>query len=138
MNDSYLTAEVSTDPAKLDVSFIHTFISSSYWAAGRTKDEVITCIRNSVNFGLYVNGKQVGYGRVVTDKVAFAYLMDVFIDPAYRGKGYGYLLVENILQDPELKAVRTWRLATSDAHELYAKFGFRPLEKPGNMMERKS
>ena len=127
---------ISTDKHLLQPVFIHPFISASYWAKGRTMEAIMNCIEHSLNFGVYVNGKQIGYARVVTDYTVFAYLMDLFIDEAYRGKGYSKQLVSYILEHPELKQVTTWRLATTDAHGLYEKFGFRPLSKPENMMER--
>lgn len=127
---------ISTDKQLLQPGFIHQFISASYWAKGRTMEAIMNCIEHSLNFGVYVNGKQIGYARVVTDYTVFAYLMDLFIDEAYRGKGYSKQLVSYILEHPELKQVTTWRLATTDAHGLYEKFGFRALSKPENMMER--
>lgn len=127
---------ISTDKQLLQPVFIHQFISASYWAKGRTMEAIMNCIEHSLNFGVYVNGKQIGYVRVVTDYTVFAYLMDLFIDEAYRGKGYSKQLVSYILEHPELKQVTTWRLATTDAHGLYEKFGFRALSKPENMMER--
>ena len=127
---------ISTDKQLLQPVFIHQFISASYCAKGRTMEAIMNCIEHSLNFGVYVNGKQIGYARVVTDYTVFAYLMDLFIDEAYRGKGYSKQLVSYILEHPELKQVTTWRLATTDAHGLYEKFGFRALSKPENMMER--
>jgi hypothetical protein len=78
---------ISTDKAKLDVPFIQHFLKDIYWAAGRTIDEVQRTIDASFCFGIYLDGKQIGFARVVTDYVVFAYLMDVFIDEAHRGKG---------------------------------------------------
>ena len=98
----------------------------------------MTCIRHSLNFGLYLSGKQIGYARVVTDYAVFAYLMDVFIAEAHRGKGYGKELIAAVLNHEDLKQMPTWRLATSDAHLLYEKFRFGPLAHPEKMMERKA
>lgn len=127
---------IDTDTQKLDINFIHGFISNTYWAKGRTLAEVQTCIDNSLNFGIYVNGQQVGYARVVTDYVAFAYLMDVFIAEEHRKKGYSSHLMEFILQYEALDKIKVWRLATTDAHFLYEKFGFKALKSPEKMMER--
>ena len=127
---------IHTDKEKLDIHFIHAFISTSYWAKGRTLDEVQMCIDNSLNFGVYLNGKQIGYARVVTDYIVFAYLMDVFIDKNYRNKGYSKLLMEFIFAHDLLKKVQGWKLKTTDAHFLYEKFGFKPLEQPERMMEK--
>lgn len=128
---------ISNDTERLDVHFIHQFLTNSYWAKGRTLEAVQNSIKNSFNFGIYLGGNQIGFARVITDFVVFAYLMDVFIDEKFRGKGYSKLLVENILNHPELKTIQTWRLGTSDAHGLYAQFGFKPLEFPEKMMELK-
>lgn len=125
----------STNQTRLDVVFIHNFISKSYWAKGRTLEQMQTCINNSWNVGVYLNDTQIGYGRVVTDFFQFAYVMDVFIMPDERGKGYSKRLMEFMLNAPELKDINVWRLATHDAHDLYRQFGFTPLEKPENMME---
>jgi GNAT superfamily N-acetyltransferase len=127
---------VSTDKSKLDVPFIQNFLKDIYWAAGRTIDEVQTTIDASFCFGIYLDDNQFGFARVVTDYVVFAYLMDVFIDSNHRGKGYSSILIEAMMKEPQLQQVKIWRLATSDAHFLYEKFGFTPLAHPEKMMEK--
>lgn len=127
---------VSSEKERLNVAFIHQFISGSYWAKGRTIDEVKICIDNSINFGIYADGEQIGYARVVTDYFQFAYLMDVFIDNGFRGKDYSKILLQHIFDHEALCKIKVWRLATTDAHGLYRQFGFTPLSKPENMMER--
>jgi GNAT superfamily N-acetyltransferase len=127
---------VSTDKNKLDVPFIQHFLKDIYWAAGRTLEEVQITIDNSFCFGIYLNDKQIGFARVITDYVVFAYLMDVFITEEHRGKGYSSILIENMMNEPMLKDVKIWRLATSDAHFLYKKFGFNGLAHPEKMMEK--
>ena len=127
---------VSKDKSKLDVPFIQNFLKDIYWAAGRTMEEVQRTIDASVCFGIYLDGKQIGFARVITDYIVFAYLMDVFISEEFRGNGYSSLLIENMMTDPELQEVKIWRLATTDAHFLYEKFGFTPLAHPEKMMEK--
>ena len=127
---------VSSDKSLLDVAFIQNFLKDIYWAAGRTMEEVQTTIDASVCFGIYDDGQQIGFGRVITDYVVFAYLMDVFITPSQRGKGYSSKLIRAMMEEPLLQQVKIWRLATSDAHFLYKKFGFTPLEHPTKMMEK--
>ena len=127
---------VSTDKNKLDVSFIQNFLKDIYWAAARTIEEVQITIDSSFCFGIYLNDKQIGFARVVTDYVVFAYRMDVFIVEEHRGKGYSSVLIENMLNEPQLQKVKIWRLATSDAHFLYEKFGFKALKNPEKMMEK--
>ncbi len=127
--------KIDTDKSKLDIDFIHAFISKAYWAKDRTVEEMQTCIDNSFNFGVYLNNSQIGYARVVTDYSQFAYLLDVFIDEKHRGNGFSKDLMNFIMCSKILKNIKTWRLATSDAHLLYQQFGFTALSKPENMME---
>ncbi|MBP6182743.1 GNAT family N-acetyltransferase [Flavobacterium sp.] len=128
---------VSTDKNKLDVPFIQHFLKDIYWAAGRTMEEVQITIDNSFCFGIYLNDNQLGFARVITDYVVFAYLMDVFIAEEHRGKGYSSILISSMMNEPKLKEIKIWRLATTDAHFLYEKFGFKALENPEKMMEKK-
>ncbi len=127
---------VSTDKTKLDVPFLQNFLKDIYWAAGRTIDEVQTTIDASVCFGIYLDDQQIGFARVITDYVVFAYIMDVFIDEKHRGKGYSSVLIKAMMEEPQLEQVKIWRLATSDAHFLYEKFGFTSLAHPEKMMEK--
>jgi GNAT superfamily N-acetyltransferase len=127
---------VSTDKNKLNVPFIQYFLKDIYWAAGRTMEEVQITIDNSFCFGIYLNDKQIGFARVITDYVVFAYLMDVFITEEHRGKGYSSILISSMMNEPKLKEVKIWRLATTDAHFLYEKFGFKALSHPEKMMEK--
>ena len=127
---------VSSDKTKLNLPFIQNFLKDIYWAAGRTMEEVQITIDASVCFGVYYNDHQIGFARVITDYVVFAYVMDVFIDENHRGNGYASILMEAMLNEPQLQQVKIWRLATSDAHFLYEKFGFKALAHPEKMMEK--
>jgi GNAT superfamily N-acetyltransferase len=127
---------VSTDKNKLNITFIQNFLKDIYWAAGRTIDEVQTTIDASVCFGIYLDDIQIGFARVITDYVVFAYVMDVFIDQNHRRKGYSSILINSMMTEPKLQQVKIWRLATSDAHFLYKKFGFNSLAHPEKMMEK--
>jgi GNAT superfamily N-acetyltransferase len=127
---------VSTDKTQLNVPFIQHFLKDVYWAAGRTIQEVQITIDQSFCFGIYRDGEQIGFARVITDYVVFAYVMDVFIDATHRGKGYSSILINTMINEPQLQKVKIWRLATSDAHFLYEKFGFTPLAHPEKMMEK--
>lgn len=76
---------ISTDKDKLNVAYIHQFLSHSYWAENIPLDVVQRSIDGSLCFGIYHHDKQIGFARVITDEATFAYLADVFIDEAYRG-----------------------------------------------------
>lgn len=127
---------ISTDKSKLDVPFIQNFLKDIYWAAGRTMEEVQATIDSSVCFGIYLNEVQIGFARVITDYVVFGYVMDVFIAKEHRGNGYSSILISAMMNEPVLKDLKIWRLATSDAHFLYEKFGFKALAHPEKLMEK--
>jgi GNAT superfamily N-acetyltransferase len=127
---------VSTDKSKLDIPFLQNFLKDVYWTAGRTLEEVQTTVDASFCFGIYLKEKQIGFCRVITDYVVFAYVMDVFIDEKHRRKGYSSILINAMMTEPQLQQVKIWRLATSDAHFLYQKFGFTSLAHPEKMMEK--
>jgi len=118
---------ITTDASRLDVDVIYNYLSQSYWAAGIPRHIVEKSIDNSLCFGVFHQGAQVGFARLITDKATFAYLADVFILPGYRGKGLSKLLMEVIHSHPELQNLRRWMLATRDAHGLYSQFGWQPL-----------
>ena len=120
---------------ELDIETIHNFLRESYWAKGIPRSIVEKAINNSLCFGMYHNSKQVGFGRVVTDLATFAYLADVFVVPAYRGRGLGKWLVSCLLAHPEVQGLRRWLLATLDAHGLYEQNGFVALRRPEVFME---
>lgn len=128
---------ISTDPVRLDLAAIHDYLSNrSYWVPGISFSDVEQAAKKSINFGMYYQGQQIGYARVLTDYVRFAYLMDVFISEEYRGKGLGKWLIECVFSHPALQDVRRWMLATWDAHDLYARYGFEPLARPDRFMEK--
>ncbi len=126
---------ISTDRQRLDLDVIHGFLAASYWAEGRTPDRVAQSIEHSLPFGLYHRQAQVGFARVLTDYVVLAFLADVFVLEAHRGRGLGAWLVEVVTSLPELRSVRRWLLGTRDAHALYRRFGFGD-PAPGVLMER--
>lgn len=127
---------ISTDKKKLDIAFIQKFLKDIYWAAGRTIEEVQITIDASICFGLYLNDKQIGFARVITDYVVFAYVMDVFVEEKHRGKGYSSQLIKAMMEEETLQKVKIWRLASKDAQFLYEKFGFTSLAFPERMMEK--
>lgn len=118
---------ISTDINKLDIHYIHHFLSKSYWAENIPFDVVKRSADGSLCFGVYHQEKQIGFARVITDEATFAYLCDVFIDEAHRGKGLSKWLMDVILAYPGLQGLRRFMLATKDAHGLYQQFGFMPL-----------
>lgn len=128
---------ISTDHADLDVGLIHRFLAEdSTWARGIPRALVERSIAHSLCFGGFRGQAQVAFARVVTDRATFANLVDVFVLPAHRGRGYGKELVGAVLADPRLQNLRRFTLATADAHGLYAQFGFTSPRRPETLMER--
>ncbi len=127
---------ISTDKSILDINLLHKFLSTSYWAGGRSIEEVKNSVEHSYCFGVYLNNQQIGFARVVTDFTIFAYLMDVFILEDYRGNGYSKRLLNKIFDDEKLSRVKKWLRATKDAHTLYAGFGFEKIKKVERWMEK--
>jgi GNAT superfamily N-acetyltransferase len=130
--DGYL---ISTDKSRLDLPAIHHFLSQeAYWSKNIPFDVVKRAVENSLCFGVYHGEEQVGFARVISDLATFAYIGDVFILEGHRGRGLSKWLVESILAHPDLQGLRTWLLATRDAHELYRRFGFQGLTSPERYM----
>ena len=127
---------ISDDKLKLDVELIHKFLTTSYWAEGRTIEEVKNSIEHSICFGVYKDDQQIGFARILTDYSVVAYLMDVFILEEYRGKGFSKLLLKRIFDDVRFKGIKKWILSTKDAHSLYTKFGFEKIKNPDRLMEK--
>jgi N-acetylglutamate synthase-like GNAT family acetyltransferase len=126
---------ISDDPALLDLAVIHNFLVSCYWAEGIPFDVMRRSIENSLPFGVYDDGRQVGFARVVTDYATFAYVGDVLILESHRGRGLSKRLMEVIMSHPRLQGLRRWHLVTRDAHGLYAQSGFSALKNPAMHME---
>ena len=127
---------ISTDRRRVSLDNVHAFLTSSYWAKGIPRGTVQRSIENSLCFGIYRGDDQVGFARVISDFATYAYLADVYVLEAYRGRGLSKWLMECIVSHPALQGLRRWTLATRDAHGLYGKFGFTPLAAPARWMER--
>ena len=128
---------ISTDPGRLDRKLIHSFLSEeSGWSKGIPYERVNRSIDNSLNFGVYDGPEMVGYARVISDLATIAYLGDVFVLPAYRGRGLSRMLLDAILEHPDLQGLRRWILLTSTAEALYRKYGFNQPARPEIYMEK--
>ena len=126
---------ITTDPEKLDLDAIHAYLSRSFWAEGIPKETVARSIANSLCFGLFDRGAQVGFARVVTDRATYAYLCDVYVLESHRGHGLGKWLVETVMAHPDLQGLRRFQLVTRDAHGLYSRHGFETPVNPERQME---
>jgi N-acetylglutamate synthase-like GNAT family acetyltransferase len=128
--------QLDDDPSRLDIAFVWRELTNAYWSRGIPRELVERAIRSSRCFGVYREGEQVAFARVIGDMATFAYLCDVVVAERCRGRGLGKRLVAAILEQPGLADVRRVLLATKDAHGLYARFGFEDVP-PHVFMERK-
>ena len=133
MND----IDISTDAARLDVAAVHRFLAQeSHWARGIDRTTVERSVRNSLCFGAFRDGTQIGFARVVTDRATFAFVCDVFVVPEARGQGVARRLVDAIMRHPDLQGLRRMALTSRDAQGLYEHAGFAGLANPERWMER--
>lgn len=129
--------EIDTDKVRLDTGLVHHFLAKcSHWARGIPRDVLERAIDHSLCFGLYRDGAQMGFARIVTDEATFAYLADVFVVAEERNAGLGRWLVETILAHPPLQGLRRWLLVTSNAASLYRRCGFGDLQSRFTYLER--
>jgi len=139
MNDEYYHKngyQISTDKSLINFETVHKYLGEdSYWCKQIPKETLQRAIENSMCFGIYHNGEQAGFARVISDNATFAYICDVFVLPKFRGIGLSKWLIQSILSHPDLQGLRRWSLATLDAHGLYKQMGFTELSKPDRWME---
>ena len=127
--------QISTDKNRLQPEAIQAYLTTSYWSPGITLERVQASINGSACFGLYHEDQQIGFARVISDGVTFAYLADVYVRPDYQGHGLGKWLMSCIVDQSEFKDIRKWLLRTRDAHGLYRQYGFQSLSNPEIVME---
>lgn len=126
---------ISTDRKRIDAAAVREYLARSYWAQGISREVVERSIEGSLCFGLFFQERQVGFARIVTDAMTFAYLCDVYVLEEHRGRGLSKWLMETVLAHAALQRIRRFVLATRDAHSLYERYGFRRLAQPESYME---
>lgn len=127
---------ITKDKSLLNTQQIQNMLKETYWGKTRSLKEIETTIENSRCYGLFLNNEQIGFARVLSDTVVFAYLMDVLIHKDHQGKGYAKILLDFIFNDPEYANIHRWNLNTKDAHDLYRQYGFSDLASPDVFMEK--
>jgi len=133
---SFKHFRLTDDPRDISLHEVHCLLRASYWAPNRNESVQAQAMAHSLNVAALENDRLVAYARVVTDRATFAWLCDVIVAPEYRGQGLGQALLRFLDAHPGLQGLRRWLLATRDAHELYARFGWQPLDRPAVWMER--
>lgn len=127
---------ITTDKTKMVPADIYKWLSEeSYWSKHMPYDTFIRSFDNSFCIGALKDGRQVGYGRLITDYATYAYLADVFVYDEHRGKGISKIMMQELFELDWVKGLRRIMLATKDAHELYRKVGFKESNFPERIME---
>jgi GNAT superfamily N-acetyltransferase len=137
--DAYTRGDytLTWDPGIQDPEAVHAYLTRSYWAEGISLENVKKAMEHSLCCGVFKGGDQVGFSRVVTDRTSVAYLCDVYVLEAHRGRGLASWMLESLAEHRELQGLRRVILVTRDAHKLYLKHGFSVLAKPESYMEKR-
>ncbi len=127
-----LNIEISASRDKLKIADVQAMLSTTFWSPGITVEEISKGIQNSsLIVGSYMaDQRQIGFLRVISDKVRFGYIMEVVVADEFRRKGIGQEMVRFAMAHPELGDVYQWLLITKDAHGVYEKCGFQKLQTP--------
>lgn len=129
MADGYVLRE---GLAAMDFARVRALLAATYWVPGIGRDRIERAAEHSaLVIGAFApDGGQVGYARVISDKTRFAYICDVVVDEAHRGRGVARAMTRFALEHPNFVTVVTWTLSTRDAHGVYAPLGFLPITDP--------
>ncbi|RYY27821.1 MAG: N-acetyltransferase [Sphingomonadales bacterium] len=132
---------ISFDKGELDLDLIHAFLSGAYWSVGIPRHTVERAIKGSFTVAAFEpdeEGKdeQIGFARLVTDYATFAYLADVFVLPAHRGKRVASAMIQALHDHPDLQGLRRWALFTRDMQSVYASLGWEQYPHPERLMVR--
>ncbi|XVU25740.1 GNAT family N-acetyltransferase [Actinoplanes sp. CA-054009] len=126
--------ELSSERERIDLPLVHRWLSTdAYWAKGRPLEQMRAALDGSDAFGIYLGDTQVAVARVISDGAVFAYLCDVYVDPAHRGRGLGGWLVGNLRDHYAGLGLKRFLLTTRDAQSVYAAQGFVEVD-PGRWM----
>ncbi len=115
---------ITTDQNRIDVETVIQYLTQeAYWSKGRSPQAIRKSMQHSLCFGVLHAQKTIGFARVLTDYATVYYLCDLFLLPQYQNRGIGPVLIQKIVDHPQLKHLYAM-LLTRDAHGLYERFGF--------------
>ena len=98
---------------------------NTFWAQNRTINDLKKCLANSdVVISLWVGSEIVGFGRALTDGIYRGMLWDIVIDKNHQGKGFGKLIVNNLLSSNKIRNTKKLYLMTTNKKLFYSQFDF--------------
>ena len=99
---------------------------NAFWAKGRTINDLKKCLANSdVIVSLWVGNEIVGFGRALTDGIYRGVFWDIVIDQNHQGKGFGKLIVKNLLSSKKIKNIEKVYLMTTNQKLFYSQLNFK-------------
>ena len=99
---------------------------NAFWAKNRTTNDLKKCLANSdVVVSLWVGNEIVGFGRALTDGIYRGVLWDIVIDKNHQGKGFGTLILKNLLSSKKIKNTKKLYLMTTNKKQFYSQFNFK-------------
>src|SRR5205085_1313949 len=123
------------DLTRFDFAAVHAWLAATYWSPGIAREKVEKGFRSStLCIGAYLDGKQIGAARCISDLTRFAYVSDVYVDDAHRKKGIAREMVKRMMDHPLLAEADNWYLITLDAQPVYAAIGYNLFEYPERFM----
>ena len=100
--------------------------NNAFWAKNRTINDLKKCLANSdVIVSIWVGKEIVGFGRALTDGIYRGVLWDIVIDQKYQGKGFGKLIVKNLLSSKKIKNTKKIYLMTTNKKIFYSQLDFK-------------
>ena len=103
--------------------FLHR---NAFWAKDRTMNDLKKCLTNSdVIISIWSNNEPVGFGRALSDGVYRGVLWDIVIDQNHQGKGYGKMIIKNILESKQIKHTQKIYLMTTNKKLFYSQVDFK-------------
>ena len=128
---------ISDELGRIQFPRVHAWLTGTYWSPGIVYDRVLKAANgSSLVVGVFDGDEQVAYCRVVSDLVRFAWLCDVYVEPAYRGRGISKAMMSFVMEHPDHLDIDRWMLGTLDAHGLYEQYGFAVHPHPDRIMVR--
>ena len=99
---------------------------NAFWAKNRTINDLKKCLANSdVIVSVWVGNEIVGFGRALTDGIYRGVLWDIVIDQNHQGKGFGSLIIKNLLSSKKIKNTKKLYLMTTNKKLFYTQLDFK-------------
>ena len=115
------------------------FQQNSFWATNRSSKQIKSMLwKSDVVISLWDEQKMIGFGRATTDGIYRSVLWDIVINKQEQGKGLGRLIVDRLIQCPNIGKTEKIYLMTTNEVEFYTQIGFKKVNDQNLMLYGKS